>query len=1053
MFCASLPGRSPGFCFVFGNPKRERGLRSSLTLRVTIALAKTYDIPCKILSRVAPHNGEPWAVRHWAPDPSSRVRRILRCLLPGRRARPLPPRRSSGQANEEVTAPFARLTFTIVLLVFLGQVAYADHASDQSGELFEKQIRPVLIKECQRCHGDKKQQGNLRLDSRSGWMTGGDTGAAVVAGDMKSLLLTAIRYEDSDLEMPPKGKLPDETIEAFEKWVELGAVDPRGQSQSPPVAEPIVSPSVDEGKSFWSFQPITSPEIPEVRQHDWPQVDIDRFVLSSLEQQGLKHSGDADPQTLLRRLFYDLIGLPPTPQQVAAFAADPSPQAYEETVTRLLASHEFGQRWGRHWLDVVRFAESSGGGRTLLFPDAWRYRDYVIESFNDDVPYDQFVTQQIAGDLLETDDWRQRRRNLVATAFLLLGPTNYELQDKDVLEMDVVDEQLDTIGKAMLGMTIGCARCHDHKFDPIPATDYYAMAGILKSSRALKHSNVSEWNKVDLPLSPQEADKAERISDQLKNTKHEAKAIRKRWIDAGGRPPRKEGEKSIAKQDIAGIVIDSQHAEKTGNWTESTSIAYFVGKNYLFDASDTKSIGKAIFRPNFPDAGRYEIQVSYSPGSNRATNVPVHVDHVDGRTTVNINQREKPSIDEAFESLGVFQLSVGTETQVTVSCANTSDGVVIADAVVFIPMPDANAVESETVTVDAERVQKLKQRLDRLEKRIQKIEQSKPKTQLAMAMGDQQEPADIHLAIRGVTNSKGALTSRGVLRVASWQEFPSISDGQSGRRELADWIVDPNNPLAARVMVNRVWYWLVGQGIVTTVDNFGSMGQLPTNPELLDHLASSFVRDGWSIKRLIHRIVTSRTYRQSSEDNHDSYSIDPDNRFVWRMNRKRLRAEDIRDSLLFIAGQLDVRHGGSNIKSGTKREYGYKFDSVRCSVYVPVFRNALPEIFEVFDFADPNIQNGERSSSTVSSQALLMMNHPFVMDQARGAAARNLENSDLQTNERIDLAYREVVGRPPTSVEAKIALDLISGSDHNDVEHLAMLYQVLFQCIDFRYMN
>ncbi len=942
------------------------------------------------------------------------------------------------------------LTLRVLMLSLAAQFCHAGDNLQQGMELFEAQIRPTLIRECLRCHGEQEQQGNLRLDSADGWAAGGDSGAAIVAGDTNSLLLQVIRYEHSDFEMPPKGKLPEETIDAFTRWVELGAIDPRTKPAAATPGEQKMSPSVEQGKSFWSFRAVTDPPLPSVTDSCWPTDPIDSFVLARIEQSGMRASPDADPQTLLRRVCYDLVGLPPTNQQLESFIADPSLQAYQSLVDQLLQSEQFGQRWGRHWLDVVRYAQSSGGGRTLMFPEAWRYRDYVIESFNDDLPYDQFVAQQIAGDLLAADDWEQRSKNLIATAFLLLGPTNYELQDKEVLEMDVVDEQLDTLGKAMLGMTIGCARCHDHKFDPIPANDYYAMAGIFKSSRSLIHANVSQWNSVALPLSPEDQARSKAIAEELAAAEAELKRVRQQWCDLGGLPEPPQGQKSIDPQSIgAEIVIDDPQAERIGKWTESKSVAFFVGQHYLFGAGDGDPNRCVIYRPTLTQPGRYEVRVSYTPSSNRTTKAEFQIDHAAGIETVTINQRELPPLGGKFISLGQFEFDPQQNPRVVVSCQQASDGVVIADAVIFLAV---SGDETETAE-DVQRREALQRQLDRLQKRVQKIKQSMPKPPLAMAITDQPQPGDIHLAIRGSTHRQGDLIPRGVMQVASWESFPLIAEKQSGRKELANWIVDPRNPLTARVMVNRVWHWLIGQGIVTSVDNFGSMGDAPSHPELLDHLATSFVRDGWSVKRLIRRIVTSHTYRQASEPNESSASIDPGNRLLWRMNRKRLQAEDIRDSLLLVSGSLDMTHGGPNIKPQTKSEYDYQFDSPRRSVYLPVFRNRLPEIFEVFDFADPNIQRGKRSSSTISSQALLLMNHPFVIEQAALAAERLREKPAFQREDRITEAYRQVLGRPPSETELQIALDLLGDSDNNGGRELAMLYQVLFQCIDFRYVN
>ena len=793
------------------------------------------------------------------------------------------------------------------------------------------------------------------------------------------------------------------------------------------------------------------PAVPPVINKKWPSSDIDRFVLARLEAAGLTPVRDAPRRTLVRRLYYDLIGLPPTPQQIDEFLHDRSPTAYADLIDRLLDSHHFGERWGRHWLDVVRFAQSSGGGRTLLLPDAWRYRDYVIDSFNDDVPYDRFVREQIAGDLLECDDWQQRRRNLIATAFLLLGPTNYEMQDKDILEMDVVDEQLDTMGKAFLGMTIGCARCHDHKFDPIPTRDYYAMAGILKSTQSLVHSNVSSWNTAHLPLPPSEEETFTSYDKKLAIVKRDLADATRRWIEAGGKPDKKPDSKSIDPQTLRGIVIDNPSAEVTGKWIESTSNPGFVGEHYIHDATENKGQKSVVYRPQLEASGPYEVRLSYSAGSNRSTRVPVHVYHSGGEQVIRVDQKRKPGIDDAFVSLGVFEFDPTGDPRVVVSNEGTEDGVVIADAVIFL-MPTHSS--SSTAACPSQR-EKLKQEVDSLTRKVKSLEKSAPTRPLAMSTIDAENTGDIPLAIRGVTHQRGPLIQRGVMRVAAQDPFPVIPTGQSGRIELADWIASEHNPLTARVIVNRVWYWLTGRGIVTSVDNFGSMGESPTNPQLLDHLASSFVEQGWSPKKLIRDIVLSRVYQLSSESDASSARIDPENRLFWRMNRKRLRAEDIRDSLQSFAGTLDFEYGGPNIKDGTTSEYGYEFDSTRRSVYVPVFRNRLPEIFEVFDFADPNIQRGNRTSSTVASQALLMMNHPLVIRQARLASSNLLENSVSDTRARIHQAYLQVLGRPASDQELAVAVDLIAsaGDDGADPTGWAMLYQVLFQCIDFRFLD
>lgn len=940
-----------------------------------------------------------------------------------------------------------------LLPAFALMAAVAAGDQTESLEIFEKEIRPALLEHCVRCHGEKKQQGGLRLDYREGWEQGGDSGPAINAGDSASLLLEAIRYETGGFEMPPKGKLPEKTIKSFEKWVLLGAADPR----SNPIAEPTTAaPSVEEGREFWSFRPVVSPPVPKTMDQGWAANPIDQFILSKLETAGLRPTTEASKYALIRRLSFDLTGLPPTPEQIQAFCQDESPDAYEQVVDRLLDSKHFGERWARHWLDVVRYAESSGGGRTLLFPDAWRYRDYVIEAFNQDRPYNRFLQQQIAGDLLVADDWMQRRENLIATAFLLLGPTNYEMQDKDILEMDVVDEQLDTIGKAIMGMTIGCARCHDHKFDPIPTHDYYALAGILKSTNSLIHSNVSSWNTVELPLPPGQEEKLrqqEQERTRLESAHREALAA---YEKAGGKT--KKTIASVKANTLPGIVVDDANAERTGIWKESTSIAQYVGDHYIHDETSDKGEKRVTYRPKLPEEGRYEVLVSYSASSNRSTKVPIRVHHKNGVSTVTINQRKRPEIQGLLTSIGSFEFSAGDASLVSISTGGTEDGVVIADSVVFFQPGTIDDFKPEqTNASNRGELKRLKAGVDRLAAELKEFKGSMLERPLAMAAQDIASPEDIPIAIRGVASQHGPIASRGFLQIANWTSKPTaLPTSESGRQQLANWITDPRHPLTARVMANRVWYWMLGKGIVSSVDNFGTMGEPPTHPELLDYLASRFLENEWSVKQLIREIATSKTYRMASTADGSGSLIDPENSLYWRRDRKRLRAEDIRDAILFVAGSLDESQGGSGIKPGTKIEYGYKFTSDRRSIYLPVFRNTLPEVFEVFDFADPNIQRGSRTTSTVASQALWMMNHPFVLKQSRLAAKKQLADHRSEVAQWVGQATFEVLGRPATETERTILTGLVA-DDTKDREEvstsLALIYQTLFQCIDFRYLD
>ncbi|HTU19832.1 MAG TPA: PSD1 and planctomycete cytochrome C domain-containing protein, partial [Gemmataceae bacterium] len=610
-------------------------------------------------------------------------------------------------------------------------------AANPKMAFFEKKIRPVLVAHCYRCHSTAtKRRGGLALDSREGVRKGGDSGPAVLPGKPnESLLLRVVRYSEEP-RMPPKGKLPDAVVADLEKWIAMGAPDPRTAAAAA-TTKPL---DVSAGRQFWAFQPPRRHPVPKVKDASWPRGDIDAFLLAALEAKELRPAADADRAVLLRRAYFDLIGLPPTPEQIDAFVRDRSSNAFATVLDELLASPHFGERWGRHWLDVARYAESSGGGRSLLAPDAWRYRDYVIDAFNRDVPYDRFLTEQIAGDLLPAATPEERRRQLIATAFLVLGPTNYEQQNKDVLEMDVVDEQIDTMGRALLGLTLGCARCHDHKFDPIPTRDYYALAGILHSTQTLVHDNVSRW--VEQPL-----------------------------------PVRAEQEETLRKHEA--IVADLKKR---------------------------------------------------------------------------IQQAKKDK---------------------------------------------KKAAASE------------------LEKQLRKQQASGPRRPVAMAVREASRIEDCAICIRGNIGNRGAKVPRGFLQVASIGSPSALPAKQSGRRELAGWLASRDNPLTARVMVNRAWHHLFGAGLVRTVDNFGTAGERPSHPELLDYLAVRFMADGWSVKKLIRTIMLSRAYQMSSAGRSDTLVIDPENRLLAHMNRRRLDAECLRDAMLTISGRLDRTLGGPTIKKGT----------------------------------------------------------------------------------------------------------------------------------------
>ncbi len=969
----------------------------------------------------------------------------------------------------------ARFSFP-VLLAALALSGAGLHGADAGGvDFFEKKIRPLLIERCYECHSEgKKIKAGLRLDHADGWLSGGDSGPAVVPGNVEgSPMIKAIRYTGLEFEsMPPKSQLTREEVALLEEWVKRGAPAPSaprsevaGTAGATSAKPKQVGLTLDEGKKFWAFVPPAKPATPAVPPtvKAWPRTDIDRFVAAEWGAKGLSPAPDASRVALFRRASFDLTGLPPTPEALDAFERDPrgTPQAFAAAVDAMLAVPQFGERWGRRWLDVARFAESSGGGRTLMFKDAWRYRDYVVEAFNRDVPFDHFIREQLAGDLLPAATPEDKRRQLTATAFLALGPTNYEEQNKDALRMDIVDEQIDTMGKAFLGMTIACARCHDHKFDPIPNRDYYGLAGIFRSTHTLHNytDNVAKWVDTTLPGDPAVEKEIAAHETKVAALERQIKKLRA----AVGAPA---AGKSLAFTSLPGLVLDDQQAKIVGAWSASTTVGPFLGSGYLTDNNTAKGESTVTFTPAIPQSGRYEVRFAYTAQANRATNVPITILHADGESTVVVNEREAPPLTGHFASVGTFRFEKDGAGYVLVSNEGT-DGFVIVDALQLIavepradllPVVLAGATDGpkraakKTMAEPADpAARKAATELRALEAELKKLTASGPKRELAMGVREAAgEIGDTEIRIRGIARNLGAKVPRGFLQVATPGAMPQFSTGASGRRELADWIASAENPLTARVIANRTWAWLMGTGLVRTVDNFGTTGERPSHPALLDHLARQFVAEGWSIKKLVRAIVLSRTYQLAAGASAAAARLDPDNRLFSHANRRRLEAEEIRDAILAASGQLDLTVGGPNIGGATTSEYGYVFADTRRSLYTPAFRNRRLELFEVFDFADINASVGQRAASVVAPQALFLMNHPFVVEQAKLAAQRAPASADRTASARIDEAYRATLGRAPTARERTLAVEFVRGGG---VAAWAQFQQSLFATVDFRYLD
>mgnify|MGYP001161334150 FL=1 len=814
----------------------------------------------------------------------------------------------------------------LLVAFFCAKAKSESSLKEEEVKFFESKIRPVLVEQCYRCHSsEEKIRGGLSIDTREGILHGGDSGPAIVPGDLNSSLLwTAINWADEDYEMPPKKKLPINVIADFKKWIEMGAPDPRV------IKAGYVKTEIDieKGKDFWSFKkPIKRP-LPEIKNESWPVSETDHFILAKLDSNGIIPAVDSKPETLLRRLYFDLIALPPTPKDIRRYAAawkkDPK-IAYQKEVEKLLSTERFGERWGRHWLDVVRYAESSGKDINMTFPHAWRYRDYVVDSFNTDKPYNEFIVEQIAGDLLpikNDEDWQE---NLIATGFLAIGPKNLNERDPRQFALDLADEQIDTTTQAILGLTVSCARCHDHKSDPIPTADYYSLAGVFLNTKTYFGTINAVQNRrgtklLELPIQDKQS------VDSLSS--NEISFIKKRLAESEDR-----------LLELTRQAREDRLAGRSGN------------------------------------------------AQQQALRLRTQISQIKGRLN---------SVDE----------------------------------------------NGELIT-------------------------------RAMGVQDREDFIQPVVLIRGELDKPAQQVNLGFPQVLC-DEPVKLPKNSSGRLEFARWLSSKDNPLTARIMVNRVWGYLFGNSIVTSQNNFGKTGQTPSHPELLDYLAVKFMEDNWSIKTLIRELVLTRTYQMSSTYNREAYNKDPENSLQWRHSPKKIDAEALRDSMLVVSGQLDynrplgseIAWGGDNRVGGFRpprnnssreRPINYR------SVYLPAARDSLPEALALFDPADSNIVTGKREETNVPDQALYLMNNKFVIEQAEAMAMR-INKGAKTNNERVANAFNIAFARSATKNEVDEALAFIrnfilrAGPDsrnRDNIERLAFITfcQSLLISAEFRYLN
>jgi mono/diheme cytochrome c family protein/cytochrome c553 len=874
----------------------------------------------------------------------------------------------------------------------------ADSPTPEQIEFFEKRIRPLFVSHCFECHGPDRVKGGLRLNSGDAMRRGGDSGPVIVAGKPEeSLLIEAVGHR-SDIKMPPKEKLADAEIADLKRWVEFGAPWPADQTDAK--TETAQFTITDEQRAFWSFQPIRAPAMPPVKNGAWPATAIDRFVLARIEAAGLKASPEADRRTLIRRVTFDLTGLPPTPDEVDAFVADDRPDAWEQLVDRLLNSPHHGERWARYWLDVARYAEDQAHTfQARRYPNGYLFRDWVVQAINDDMPYDQFVMQQIAGDLLEGPAEKKHDRE-TAVGYFALGPVYYaDAGCAFKASLDELDDRIDTLARGFLGLTLACARCHDHKFDPISQYDYYALAGVFRSTAYREAPLVSadvvakyeqgqnEIKEQERQVKKYQEQEAVRLSEQTaRRSSHCLTAV---WRLA--HPPAGSGRTKASQiardEQIPEVVIERwQKFLAPENREQLLQLAaWFRLVDQAADLAvpaDGKGVPSAVVEAAlmFQD----EVLAAFEARSDLERRYAAALAAAPAAEKAKIT---KPTLDKPHANL--LAALVGPKGVCGIP-AEKVDGL----------LDGAHLVELTAIKARHETLKKT----------------APAKYAFAHSLADGQS-ANMKLHIRGNPNRTGDEVPRRFLTILASASPQTFAQG-SGRVELARAIANPNNPLTARVIVNRLWQQHFGRGIVGTPSNFGAQGERPSHPELLDYLAGRLVAQGWSLRRVHREILLSATYRQASADVPANSEIDPDNKLLWRMNRRRLDVEAWRDALMMTAGNLERSIGGP---SGSLTSS----DFLRRTLYGQVSRHNLDGMLRLFDFPDPNITSERRTVTTVPLQQLFVLNSDFMVREAKALAARVAGASNDETA-RIYEAYRVLFGRPPTTDETQLGIEFLA---------------------------
>ncbi len=888
-------------------------------------------------------------------------------------------------------------------------------------EFFESQVRPLLADKCYQCHSQqsKKTKGGLLLDSHEGLLNGGDSGRLIVSGDLDhSLLIKAVRYQDKDLRMPPDDKrLTEAQVAVFEAWVKMGAPLPKLRAQEDKIKASALT--------HWAFQPVKQPALPKVKQQAWVQSPVDAFILAKLEAAGMEPSLPADKRTLLRRATYDLIGLPPTPKEVADFIADESPHAFATVVDRLLESKHYGERWGRHWLDVARFASYDN-------PFAFTYRDYVIRAFNDDLPYNEFLLQQLAADQLELGE---DKRTLAALGFLTVGR-------QFMNSHDTIDDRIDVVTRGTMALSVSCARCHDHKYDPIPTRDYYSLHGVFASSTTPSELPL-------LGIAPDPAAYAEYLP------RHAAVQAK---LDA-----------FLRKQEAA---VLAQHRRQTAQCLllslEPKKLAGLISEEFGLSDRKILQVGAAhwlqwlekrdketdpIFAPWFAFAA-----LPLSEFAERAKVLSAKL--ALSSLTRPLNSRvvhalagEPPtSLDEVADRYGKLFDDIDKRWQDMLQSHAESQALPDADdealRQVFYAKDSPGALPAE-IMPQLFPTSALMQ-LGPLKAEVGRLDATHPGApQRAMALIDSPHPKNSHVFIRGNPDRLGEEAPRQFLAVLSGDKREPFTHG-SGRLELAQAIASRDNPLTARVIVNRVWLHHFGAGLVTTPDDFGLRSDPPSHPELLDYLASRFMQDRWSLKQLHRLLMLSSTYQQKSDDNLRYEAKDPDNRLLSKANRLRLDFESMRDTLLVVAGNLDPATEGRPVDLLKPREGSY---ANRRTIYGSIDRNELPSFFRTFDLANPDLSTAQRNSTTVPQQALFFLNNPFVLEQASHLIARPAFHWLDDDTARIRHLYQRVYQRDPKPAEIQQGIRFLQSAQDSTATPQERYVQVLLMSNELMFVD